>query len=144
MAITAACSHLVNAFVSVAVAAPPLAGQGAAPGAAPGADAARGAGGGGGGSPDTFIYITLIVIVMMVVFSIVAQRKEKKRRESLLGAIKKHDRVQTIGGVLGSVVEVKPDTVVLKVDEASNTRMTFAKSAVQKILREGPESESAR
>jgi hypothetical protein len=31
-------------------------------------------------------------------------------------------------------VEVKPDTIVLKVDESSNTRITFARSAVQHIL----------
>lgn len=74
----------------------------------------------------------------MVAFTLFGQRKERKRRESLLGAIKKHDRVQTIGGIIGSVVEVKPDVVVLKVDESSNTRMTFAKSAVQQILKEAP------
>ena len=32
------------------------------------------------------------------------------------------------------VVEIKNDRVILKVDEASNTRMTFARSAVQQVL----------
>ena len=52
----------------------------------------------------------------------------------MLNAIKKHDKVQTIGGVLGAVVEIKPDTVVLKVDESSNTRITFARSSIQQVL----------
>ncbi|MFO0875609.1 MAG: preprotein translocase subunit YajC [Phycisphaerales bacterium] len=90
-------------------------------------------------APDsTFIYITLAIVVGMVFFSFMASRKERKRRDSLLSAIKRHDRVQTIGGIIGSVVEVKPDVVVLKVDESSNVRMTFARSSVQSILKEGP------
>ena len=74
------------------------------------------------------------MVVLMLIFSMTSTRREKKRREALLSAIKKHDRVQTIGGVIGSVVEVKPDYVVLKVDESSNTRITFARSAIQQVL----------
>ena len=74
------------------------------------------------------------LLVLMVVFSLFSQRREKKRRAQMLGGMKKHDTVRTIGGVIGSVVEVKPDTVVLKVDESSNTRMTFSRDAVQLIM----------
>jgi preprotein translocase subunit YajC len=76
----------------------------------------------------------------MILFSILGQRRDRKKRESMLSTIKKHDRVQTIGGVIGSVVEAKPDFVVLKVDESSNTRITFARSAVQQVLSVSPES----
>lgn len=70
----------------------------------------------------------------MILFSIMGQRRDRKKREAMISAIKKHDRVQTIGGVIGSVVEVKPDYVILKVDESSNTRITFARSAIQQVL----------
>ncbi len=52
--------------------------------------------------------------------------------------------MQTIGGVIGSVVEVKPDYVVLKVDESSNTRITFSRSAIQQILTAAPDTGAAR
>ena len=81
----------------------------------------------------------LLVFVFLIWSSSSAQRKEKKRREQMLSTIKKHDRVQTIGGVIGSVVEIRPDEVVLKVDESSNTKMRFAKSAIQQVLSESPE-----
>ena len=42
--------------------------------------------------------------------------------------------MRTIGGVIGAVVEIKTDTILLKVDESSNTRMTFARDAVQQVL----------
>lgn len=88
------------------------------------------------------LLLLLPILVLMVVFSAMGSRRERKRREALLAAVKKHDRVQTIGGVIGSVVELKPDTVVLKVDENSNLRMTFARSAIQQILKESPEAAS--
>lgn len=112
---------------------PPLAGStsstpapaGGAPGAAP-------AQGGGDGSLIFMMIIPLVLV--MLFFSVFSQRREKKRRAQMLGGMKKHDKVRTIGGVLGSVVEVKPETVVLKVDESSNTRMTFARDAIQQII----------
>ncbi len=91
------------------------------------------------GGDLTFLYITFVLLGGLILFSILSSRKERKRREALLASIRKHDRVQTIGGIIGSVVEVKPDIVVIKVDEASNTRLTFARSAVQQVLKESPE-----
>ncbi len=98
-------------------------------------DGGTSGGTGGGAAPaDGFLFMLLPLVLLMIVFSVFGQRKEKKKREALLGSIKKHDRVRTIGGVIGSVVEVKPDTIVLKVDESSNTRMTFTRDAVQQVL----------
>ena len=86
----------------------------------------------GGGSLLMFMFLPLILV--MILFSVFGQRKERKKREALLSSVKKHDRVRTIGGVIGAVVEIKPDTILLKVDESSNTRMTFARDAVQQVL----------
>ena len=115
----------------------------AAPGtvADPNALPAPGVGSGaGGGATNQIFLIMLLVLGGMILFSILGQRRDRKKREAMISAIKKHDRVQTIGGVIGSVVEVKPDYVVLKVDEASNTRITFARAAVQQVLSVSPET----
>ncbi len=101
-----------------------------APGGQPGTQSGRGADPFGG----LFFPIIFGVIVMMFAFTMLGQRRDRKKREAMLGAVKKHDRVQTIGGVIGSIVEVKPDSVVLKVDESANTRITFARSAIQQVL----------
>lgn len=117
-----------------------------APGAPTSAPATGAPGTPGGAAPAdpgfNMLLFILPVLVLMVVFSAVAQRKEKKRREALLSAVKKHDRVLTSGGIIGSVVETTADTVVLKVDENSNVRMTFARSAVQQILKESAEAQA--
>ena len=91
-----------------------------------------------GGSLLMFMFLPLILV--MILFSVFGQRKERKKREALLSSVKKHDRVRTIGGVIGAVVEIKPDTILLKVDESSNTRMTFSRDAVQQVLESEEES----
>lgn len=103
-------------------------------------------GGSGQQSPfgGQFLIMVMVLVALMLVFSMTSTRREKKKREALLSAIKKHDRVQTIGGVIGSVVEVKPDYVVLKVDESSNTRITFARSAIQQVITTSPEPAAAK
>ena len=95
----------------------------------------------GGASRDPFggmfFPLLLVLLITMITFTVLGQRRDKKKRAALLHSVKKHDRVQTVGGVIGSIVEVKTDTVVLKVDETSNTRITFARSAVQQVLSGG-------
>lgn len=88
-----------------------------------------------GGSPfDLLLPLMLVVLFMFIMMSVLGGRKERKRRQEMLGQVGKNDRVQTVGGVIGTVVEVKGDELVLKVDESSNTRICFARSAVQQIL----------
>lgn len=62
------------------------------------------------------------------------QGKEKKRRQSMLNLLKKNDRVVTIGGIVGVVTTVRDDEVTLKVDESSNTKITFSRSAIQRVM----------
>lgn len=100
-------------------------------------DPGLGPAGGGAAAPGSSMWVMVLIFVgVMFLMMIFTGKKEKRKRETLLNSLKKHDRVRTIGGVIGSVVEVKPDVVVIKVDEASNTRITFDRSAIAVILKE--------
>ncbi|MGN6506297.1 MAG: preprotein translocase subunit YajC, partial [Tepidisphaeraceae bacterium] len=57
-----------------------------------------------------------------------------KERKDMIAALKKGDRVQTIGGVLGSVVQVDGDEIVVKVDETTNSKIRFVRSAIQRVI----------
>ncbi len=129
---------------------PPPPGAGAVPpppgGGQPLTGAVPGAGAPGTATPPRDplggIFLPLmLVVVAMFVFTMLGQRRDRKKRKTLLNSIKKHDRVQTNGGLIGAIVEVKSDTVILKVDEASNTRITFARSAIAQVLSSGPDVE---
>ena len=91
--------------------------------------------------PFGMIWMLIPFLVIMVLVSVMGSRRDKKKRNALMSSIKKHDEVQTTGGIIGSVVELKDDTVVLKIDENSNVRMTFAKSAIVQVISSGSSSE---
>jgi preprotein translocase subunit YajC len=91
-----------------------------------------------------FMMIVPFVIILVFYFVFVQrhQRKEQESHKSMLAALKKNDKVQTIGGIIGSVANVSPDgqEVTLKVDD--NTRIKFIRSAIQKVVAQ--EGEAAK
>ena len=105
------------------------AGTGSTGTAAPGAAPASGAPGG-----PSLILFFLPVLALIIFFQITAGRKEKKKREALLNAVKKNDKVITLGGMIGTVAEIRDDEIVLRVDENSNTKVRFTRSAIQQVL----------
>jgi preprotein translocase subunit YajC len=90
------------------------------------------------GPGSMLLPIVFGMLLLMVMTTMMSSRKEKKKRATLLAGIKKNDRVQTIGGIIGSVAEVRKDEIVLRVDESSNVRIRFAKSAISGVLTEAP------
>ena len=116
-----------------AFAAQPAPGTTAAPGTASGTGSTAAAPRGG------FDFITLAlfgVILALIVSSLLGARREKKKYEEMMSSIKKNDQVRTAGGIIGSVVEVKPDVVVIKVDENSNTKITVARAKIEAVMKE--------
>lgn len=87
--------------------------------------------------------LLLGALVFMVVMTSLSGRKERKKRMELLSGLASNDRVQTIGGVIGTIVEIRDEEVVLRVDENTNTRIRFSKTAVQQVLRRGNEKAGA-
>lgn len=76
----------------------------------------------------------LVIMVLFLVMTMRSKRRQDRERQSMLDQLKRGDRVQTIGGVLGTVVEARPDEILLKVDESSNTKIRFARSAIHRVL----------
>ena len=99
-------------------------------------EGADGAATGGAASPfgGDFIMIMVLVVVAMFGFSFMSQRKQKKQRKIMMDTLAKRDVVQTIGGIIGTVVDINGDRVVLSVHEGSNTRLTVTRSAIQTTL----------
>jgi preprotein translocase subunit YajC len=90
-----------------------------------------------------FVPLVLVLIVFWWVMSR-SRGKERSRYEQMLSALKKNDRVQTIGGMIGTVVDVRDNIVILKVDEASNTKIHFNRTAIKEVLRDAAEAEEKK
>lgn len=84
-------------------------------------------------------FVTLMifgVVLALIVSTLLGGRREKKKYEAMMASIKKNDQIRTVGGIIGTVVEVKPDVIVLKVDENSNTKLTVARGKIEAVMKD--------
>lgn len=88
---------------------------------------------GGGGEQLLFPLVTFGLIAAIMYFLIIRpQNKRQKEQQKMLDALKKGDRVVTIGGIRGTIVGMKDDSVLLKVDDS--TKLEFSRSSVSGLL----------
>ena len=84
--------------------------------------------------------VTFGLIFVIFYFLIIRpQNKKQKEAQKMIEAIKKGDKVVTIGGIHGVVQNVKESTVVIKVDDDS--KIEFSKSAVAHVVAKETASE---
>jgi preprotein translocase subunit YajC len=77
-------------------------------------------------------FIPFIAIIGIFYFLIIRpQNKKQKETQRMLDALKKGDRVVTIGGIHGIIQTVKERSVVLKVDD--NVKLEFNRSAISTV-----------
>ena len=75
------------------------------------------------------------ILLMVVIFYFLLwrpQKKQQKERASLLGSLKKGQKIVTIGGIYGEIVELDDEKVKVQVSE--KVELTFARTAVANVL----------
>lgn len=92
-----------------------------------------------GGQLLTMILPFGLIILVFYFLIIRPQNKKQKDTKQMLAAVKKNDKVVTIGGIRGVIVSVKDDTVIVKVDDT--VKLEISKSAIATVL-SGKESSS--
>ena len=78
--------------------------------------------------------MVMAIMLIFYVFLLRGKKTQENQRKSMLDQLKRGDRIKTIGGILGTVVEAKDDEVLVKVDESSNTKIRFARSAIHQVI----------
>lgn len=86
----------------------------------------------------TIIYIVLLFALLYFLMIRPQQQRQKKHQEMIRG-LKVNDNVVTAGGILGTVVKVKEDTLVLRV--ADGVRIEVLKTAIGQVRESAPEEE---
>ena len=82
-----------------------------------------------------FQYLPLILIfIVMYILLFRGPRKKQQEHKQMVQSLEKNDRVRTIGGIIGTVVDIKDDEITLKVDESNNTKIKIIPSAIGKNL----------
>ena len=81
-----------------------------------------------------FLGIIIAAIIALLVWSFLSNRKRRKNFEETVNAIKPGNKVKTIGGIIGEVVEVNEEegTFVLRTGDANGncSFMKFDKQAI--------------
>lgn len=111
-------------------------------------EVANPAAGGGGAAPvpvNPLVQMAPMLLMFVVMFYFIVmrpQQREQRKRQDQLDALKKNDKVVTIGGIIGTIVEISSDgsRITVKVDDS--TRMKFTRSSIQGPYNEKSEAES--
>ena len=78
------------------------------------------------------MFLPLILIFIVFYFFIIRpQKKKEDQRKSMIEAVKKNDRIITIGGIHGTVTQVDETSVLAQVD--NNTKLRIEKSALSSV-----------
>lgn len=72
----------------------------------------------------------VLIFVIMYLFLFRGPRKKRNEHKKMVQTLQKNDKIRTIGGIIGTVVEVRDDEIILKVDESNNTKIRIAPSAI--------------
>ncbi len=86
-----------------------------------------------GGGWQIWIMLLLVFVVMWF-FMIRPQRKQQKEMQKFRDGLKKGDKVVTIGGIYGTVYEIKENYILIEVD--NNVKMRVSKQALVKDFSE--------
>jgi preprotein translocase subunit YajC len=68
------------------------------------------------------------------------QQKEQAKRQSMLSALKKNDKVLTIGGAIGLVADISSDGKRVTLKFGEGTRIPFLRSSIQQVLTDDEEA----
>ncbi|HEY4431049.1 MAG TPA: preprotein translocase subunit YajC [Paenibacillus sp.] len=82
----------------------------------------------GGGSILGLVGPFVLMFVVFYFLLIRPQQKKTKTRNAMLKSLKKGDKIVTIGGLHGTIMEISDDIVVLRVNDV--TKLTFDRGSI--------------
>ena len=74
----------------------------------------------------------IIMFALMYFLMIRPERKRRKKEKAMLDALKRGDRICTIGGIYGTIMDIKDDTITLAVGR-DNMSMVVTRWAIRSV-----------
>ena len=93
--------------------------------------------------PLAMLFPIAMMFLIFYVLVLRPQNKIRKDHETMVKNLKKHDEVVTTGGMFGTVVNVRPESITLRVDES--VRIEVEPSAIGRLVKapKGPAGAAA-
>jgi preprotein translocase subunit YajC len=76
--------------------------------------------------------LPILFFVVLYFLMIAPNQKKQKKWQEMLGQLKTGDRVTTNGGIRGTVLTVKDDIVILRI-QPDGVKLEFVKSAIAAV-----------
>lgn len=83
-----------------------------------------------GSTLSMFLPMILVFVIFWFIL-IMPQRKQQKQRQAMLDALKKGDKVITIGGIHGEILEIDGDDLRLRIGD--KVEIKVLRSAVSRV-----------
>lgn len=90
----------------------------------------------GGGANYSFLLMMALIFGIMYLFMIRPQQKKQKELNNFRNSLAKGEKIVTIGGIYGVIVEVKERYVLVEID--ANVKIRVDKSAIVKDVSDIP------
>lgn len=88
--------------------------------------------------------VYLVVIIAVFYFLLIRpQKKREKEAKNMMDALKKGDKIVTIGGFYGKIVSVKEDVITLNLG-GENNKVKIEKSAVRAVISAASDDEDEK
>ena len=86
-------------------------------------------------APGPMAMLFPIAVMFFIFYFLVfrPQSKARKELEAMVKGLKKNDEVVTTGGIFGTVVNVRPESITLRIDE--NVRVEVEPAAITRLVK---------
>lgn len=89
----------------------------------------------GGAGSSISVLLPLLLIPVLYLVMIRPQQKRQKQWQQMLGSIKSGDKVTMAGGIRGTIISIKDDTVIIRV-APDNIKLEVSKNAIASVTQE--------
>ncbi|MDI9448270.1 MAG: preprotein translocase subunit YajC [Bacillota bacterium] len=81
---------------------------------------------------------TVSILYIVALFAILyflmirPQQQRQKRHQEMIKSLRPDDRVTTVGGIFGTIVKLKEDSIILRI--ADNVRIEVLKNSISQVI----------
>jgi len=87
----------------------------------------------GGGIGFAFMIQLVAIVAIFYFLLIMPQRREQRRHREMLAALKRGDRVATMGGLIGEILNLNDEIVQLK---SGDSKVTVERARIARLMTE--------
>jgi len=96
----------------------------------------------GAEAPNPLISLMPLILMFVIFYFLLIRPQQKKQKDhkKMLSELKKNDQVITSGGIHGTIVNLKDNTYIIRVDD--NVKIEVSKSAVSGVMKKAEKAAS--